>query len=101
MAEAPSTAPSATRSTGGGNGAGTGTTAGQVTAESLAACITELTGTPGVVPLVVDHGSYEGKPADIVVLPSTPAGYVDVWIIGPGCTSGNVQVYEFAHVKAG
>ena len=72
----------------------------------LAACITELVSDqPPVarVPLVVDFGTFLGKPATVLVFPSyTSAGEaranrVDVYIVGNGCGAepgGDVQDFQ-------
>jgi hypothetical protein len=56
---------------------------------TLAPCIATLEeGLPSYVdPIAVDAGTYEGKPALIVVLPGAddPTAYFDVWIVGPAC----------------
>jgi hypothetical protein len=64
--------------------------------DTLAACLEQLTGAPGTTPVAVDQGTYEGKPADIVVLrsPDDPER-LEVWVIGPGCTRESVTMYEF------
>lgn len=64
--------------------------------DTLSACLEQLTGAPGASPVAVDQGTYEGKPADVVVLPSPDDPQrLEVWVIGPGCTRENVQMYEF------
>jgi hypothetical protein len=68
---------------------------------TLPACLEQLTGAPGAVPLAIDQGTYEGKPADVVVLPSPDdAARLEVWVIGPGCTRENVEMYEFRTIPA-
>ena len=89
----PSVAPGSTRSS--------GTTAYHLSDRTvLAACVTALTGGTSVEPVAVDQGTYEGKPAEIVVLPTTDdASYLDVWVVAPGCGSGpEPQVLEFQRV---
>jgi hypothetical protein len=69
--------------------------------DTLPACLEQLTGAPGATPVAVDQGTYEGKPADIVVLPSPDDPQrLEVWVIGPGCTRENVQMYEFRTIPA-
>jgi hypothetical protein len=66
----------------------------------LAACVTSLTGGTSVEPVVVDEGSYGGKPAQIVVLPTEgdPAS-LDVWVVAPGCGTGpEPTVLEFQRI---
>jgi hypothetical protein len=68
---------------------------------TLAACLEQLTGGPGATPLAVDQGSYEGKPADVVVLPSPDdAARLEVWVVGPGCTRESVELYEFRTIPS-
>lgn len=69
--------------------------------DTLSACLEQLTGAPGATPVAVDQGTYEGKPADVVVLPSPDdPERLEVWVIGPGCTRENVQMYEFRTIPA-
>jgi hypothetical protein len=54
---------------------------------------------PGVVPLVVDHGTFEGKPADVVVVPTEgDATTVDVYVLQPGCATAVPLVFELATI---
>ena len=70
--------------------------AGLLSAQSLAACIEQLTGSPGVTPIAVDQGTYEGKPANVVVLPAPDdPTRLEVWVVGPGCTKETAQLYEW------
>lgn len=57
------------------------------TPQGLASCLAGLSDPtdPGV-PLALDYAAYKGSPALVVVLPSTRAGKVDVWVVGAGCT---------------
>ena len=72
-----------------------------LTTGTLAACLEQLTGRPGAQPLAVDQGSFEGKPADVVVLPSPDdATRLEVWVIGPGCTRESVELYEFRTIPS-
>jgi hypothetical protein len=54
------------------------------------ACIAALAGTSGVNALSIDVGTYEGRPAAVVVLPDpqNPAR-ADVWIVGPTCSDAD------------
>lgn len=67
---------------------------------TLDACVAALTGTTGVVPVAVDTGRYAGKPAVVVVLPTTgDAASLDVWVVGPGCgTAPEPDVLEFQRI---
>ena len=69
------------------------------TTEGLASCITALT-EPGqvVLPLALDYATFEGSPALVVVLPSTKADKVDVFVVGPGCTTGDAALLYFARL---
>jgi hypothetical protein len=55
---------------------------------AFTACIDDLSGTPGTKPVAVDVGTYDGKPALVVVLPSTddPAS-LDVIVVPADCRS--------------
>jgi hypothetical protein len=67
---------------------------------TLAQCVTSLTGGTAVTPVAVDEGTYEGKPAQVVVLPTDgdPAS-LDVWVVAPGCGNGTEPtVLEFQRV---
>lgn len=69
--------------------------------DTLAACIESLTGRSGVVPVAVDQGTFEGKPANIVVLPSADdPNKLEVWAIGPGCTTADSQLYEYRLISS-
>lgn len=67
-------------------------------ADSVAACMTRLE-LPGVVPLVVDRGTFDGKPADVIVVATEgDPTKVDVYVLKPGCATSEPIVYEFATV---
>jgi hypothetical protein len=69
--------------------------------DTLSACLEQLTGAPGATPVAVDQGTFEGKPADVVVLPSPDdPERLEVWVIGPGCTRESVDMYEFRTIPA-
>ena len=69
---------------------------GLLSAATLDACLLQLTGRTGVVPVAVDQGTYEGQPADVVVLPSADSpSTLEVWVIGPGCTASDSRLYEY------
>lgn len=46
-----------------------------------------------VEPLAIDVAEFEGKPAAVVVVPSTQAGSVEVWIMDPACASSAVRYF--------
>jgi hypothetical protein len=73
----------------------------RLTETTLAACVSQLTGVADVTALVVDHGTFAGKAADIVVLP-TPDDptTLDVWVLAPGCTATSADVIHFARIPA-
>ncbi|HEY3687958.1 MAG TPA: zf-HC2 domain-containing protein [Streptosporangiaceae bacterium] len=52
-------------------------------------CVGRISGKVGVRPIVVDHGTYEGKDVKVLVFSkaATPASY-DVWIVDSHCSSG-------------
>jgi len=67
-------------------------------ADSVTACMTRLE-LPGVVPLVVDRGTFDGKPADVIVVATEgDPTKVDVYVLKPGCATSEPIVYEFATV---
>ena len=57
---------------------------------ALTRCIDELSGTPGTTPVAIDVGTYNDKPALVVVLPSAddPAS-LDVIVVPANCTSSD------------
>jgi hypothetical protein len=66
---------------------------------TLAACLVQLTGSTTVAAVAVDRGTYEGKPADVVVVPTAnDETQLDVWVLAPGCTATNADVFTFARI---
>jgi hypothetical protein len=66
--------------------------------DSVTACMVRLE-LPGVVPLVVDRGTFDGKPADVIVVATEgDPTKVDVYVLKPGCATSEPIVYEFATV---
>jgi hypothetical protein len=66
---------------------------------ALTACLVQLTGTTGSVAVAVDRGTYEGAPADVVVVPTADdPSSLDVWVVSPGCSATNADVLEFARI---
>jgi hypothetical protein len=66
---------------------------------TLAACLTQLVDRSGVAALAVDRGSYDGRTADVLVLPTTgDARSLDVYVLVPGCTAANAEVMRFARI---
>jgi hypothetical protein len=62
---------------------------------ALRPCVLAATGRPQVSPIAVDLGTYQGKPAAVVVLPNAkdPAR-VDVYVVDSTCTAGKGRVLE-------
>ena len=69
------------------------------TTSGLAACLAGLTA-PGdeSVPLAVDYASFEGKPALVVVLPSSRPSKLDVFVVGAACNQTEQDVLYYLHV---
>jgi hypothetical protein len=66
---------------------------------SLTACVAQLTGGTTTAAVAVDRGTYEGKPADIVVIPTeNDPTTLDVWVLAPGCTADNADVLNFSRI---
>lgn len=59
----------------------------------LASCAAQLAGTP-VTPVAVDLASYEGKPAAVLLLPTTddPAS-LDLFVVEPACPPGSLLFF--------
>ncbi|MBI1377952.1 MAG: hypothetical protein GC157_10810 [Frankiales bacterium] len=75
--------------------------AAPLTAGTLPACLVGL-GLPGATAVVVDHGTFEGKPADVVVVPDPEdATVLDVFVLHPGCDATTPLVYEYTTIPAG
>jgi hypothetical protein len=70
-----------------------------LTQAGLPSCVEQLSGRPGVVPLAADTGTYDGRPALVVILPTDrdPTS-LDVWVIGPVCTATTADLYEFRRI---
>jgi hypothetical protein len=97
----PEIAPEATPDTAATDASGSPDARTLLTSASVAACLEQLTGAPGATPVAIDQGTYEGKPADVVVLPSPDDPQrLEVWVIGPGCTRESVQLYEFRTIPS-
>jgi hypothetical protein len=69
-----------------------------LTADAVPPCMANLQ-LPGVVPLVVDRGTFDNKPADVIVVATdgNPAT-VDVYVLRPGCATAEPLVFELATV---
>lgn len=68
------------------------------TTSGLAACLAGLSG-PGEssLPLAVDYGSFEGRPAMVVVLPSSRTSKLDVFVVGAACNQTEQDVLYYLH----
>jgi hypothetical protein len=72
-----------------------------LTSQTVTACVANLTQRTGVLAIVIDQGTYNGRPANVVVLPSEDdPKTLDVWVIGPGCTADSVDLYEWRRIPA-
>lgn len=69
------------------------------TTAGLARCLASLTDPDDAgVPLALDYASYGGKPALVVVLPSSRPDKVDVLVVPPGCAQADGQLYYFTRL---
>ena len=69
------------------------------TTDGLARCLSSLTDPSDEgVPLALDYASFEGKPALVVVLPSSVANKVDVFVVPAGCATANGEVLFFTRL---
>ena len=91
--------PSASLSAPAAAGAGSDALAPLRDQATLAACLAGLSDDtdPGV-PLALDYASYQGAPALVVVLPTTRAGKVDVFVVGPRCTQADADLLFFTRL---
>lgn len=63
---------------------------------ALARCVAELAGRPGVAPIRVDLAAFQHEPAAVIVLPVlNHPGRVQVWVVGPYCTTGAPDIRYF------
>jgi hypothetical protein len=66
------------------------------TTQGLATCLASLTDPNDTgLPLALDYASFEGKPALVVVLPTSRPDKVDVFVVPPGCASADGNVLYF------
>jgi hypothetical protein len=69
------------------------------TTTGLARCLNSLTDPSQTgLPLALDYASFEGKPALVVVLPSSTAGKVDVFVVPPGCAKADGSLLYFTRL---
>jgi hypothetical protein len=72
-----------------------------LSADTLPGCLLQLTGRTDVTPVAVDQATFDGVPADVLVLPSpTSPDKLDVWVVGPGCTAERADLLEFRRIDA-
>lgn len=63
---------------------------------ALEDCVTQLNGAPAT-PLSVDLGTWSGKPAAVIVLPTEgDAATVDIFVVAPGCPPGELLYFTRA-----
>jgi len=65
----------------------------------LQACVDELAGRRGVVPIAVDFARFQGRPAVIVVLADPEPARVQAWVVGAGCRSGQAELLRYQVVR--
>lgn len=70
-----------------------------LTAERALLCTKEISDGTVTEPLLVDQGTYNGRDAEVYVLPSIddPAAY-DVIVVAAGCTTGQSELLNFRRV---
>ena len=70
-----------------------------LTPERALLCTKEISEGTVAEPLLVDQGTYDGRDAEIYVLPSVddPASY-DVYVVAAGCTTGESELLNFRRV---
>jgi hypothetical protein len=54
------------------------------------ACVPRVTG--GALPLLVDHASYQGRPATVIVVPAGRTGELRVLVVAGACTATTGRV---------
>ncbi|HEX5017309.1 MAG TPA: hypothetical protein VFX15_06965 [Actinomycetes bacterium] len=64
-------------------------------------CLEQYLDASGVTPLAIDIGTWEGKPAAVIVLPLQDPTVVEVWVIKPSCSTSSTQdpLYYFATIE--
>jgi len=63
------------------------------------ACLEGYLKVPGVQPLAIDIGTWQGEPAAVIVLPATDPSSAEVWVIDPDCDGPDTTLYYFATVS--
>jgi hypothetical protein len=70
-----------------------------VTPERALLCTREISAGTVTEPLLVDQGTYDGKDAEIYVLPSVDEpGQYDVYVVAAGCTTGSFELYTLQRI---
>ncbi|HUR52175.1 MAG TPA: hypothetical protein VMZ11_08630 [Mycobacteriales bacterium] len=68
--------------------------------KGLAACLASLTDPSDKgLPLALDYATFEGRPALVVVLPTSKPGTVDVFVVPPGCAKADGNVLYFRRLQ--
>jgi negative regulator of sigma E activity len=62
------------------------------------ACLEGYLKVPGVQPLAIDIGTWQGEPAAVIVLPADDPSSAEVWVIDPDCDGPDTTLYYFATV---
>ncbi len=65
----------------------------------LQACVDELAGRRGVVPIAVDFARFQGRPAVIVVIADPEPARVQAWVVGARCQSGQAELLRYQVVR--
>lgn len=68
--------------------------------DRLASCLAALEQglTEAVVPVAVDAGSYEARPAVVVVLPALDPARLDVFVVEPACSVADARLIVFRSI---
>ena len=70
-----------------------------VTPERALLCTREISAGTVTEPLLVDQGTYDGKDAEIYVLPSVDSpGQYDVYVVAAGCTTGSFELFTLQRI---
>ncbi|MEO8106784.1 MAG: hypothetical protein ABI720_05645 [Actinomycetes bacterium] len=62
------------------------------------ACVEGYLEVPGVQPLAIDIGTWQGAPAAVIVLPAADPSSAEVWVIDPDCDGPEAAVFYYAEV---
>ncbi|HVQ17492.1 MAG TPA: hypothetical protein VMT27_00490 [Actinomycetes bacterium] len=65
------------------------------------ACLETYLDVPGVAPLAIDIGTWQGKPAAVIVLPLDDPTLAEVWVINPNCSTSDATnpLYYYATIS--